>query len=539
MTNEVDPLQQAYAEAITHLSRGHDIDLDSLDAWPDLQPAQLLEALGASAVSATPKPDLPPGMSRLSDVLEAAAAAVPEDQRPVTALADNAWLQRLLPNATVEADVTRQGARWIAEVCDALAPLHRKGRADGRIRPACIAVDPNGQAVLLAAPAANPPQTTNYGNPLYRAPESWRAAAPPTPQMDVYSLCATLYHLATMQPPYTTDYSGAELQSHREAPSPAQWLNEGLPPGLVGILDRGLEHNATRRHSDAGDLGAALRGWLEDGAVPSPPHTASQRFLRRAARQPMRYAATAIAVLLVLALTLGAPAWGALQTANSMVTQREIYRDLPPSVGVDRATTGRADTVTRLRELAAAAPREPSPRVLLALALEDAGQGEAATAQWETLYGITPSPFAAAMRDASRSASNAVDPTSLPNVRTPVDRYAKALWLCRGGAWRDAATLLESNREHLPSLSLLCHVRAHLLQPGDEPARSELVATVATVEKARGARTARTIHAAATAHFHAGDLAAARASLQLALDLCADDPALRDLAAQLAAAQGR
>jgi len=85
-----------------------------------------------------------------------------------------------------------ESVQHVVELADRLRSFHEAGRAHGAISPATVAVNGSG-AFLQDAPE----QAAVIG---YTAPEI-RAGQPPSPQSDIFSLGALLYHLVTKRTP--------------------------------------------------------------------------------------------------------------------------------------------------------------------------------------------------------------------------------------------------------------------------------------------------------------------------------------------------
>ena len=107
------------------------------------------------------------------------------------------------------------------------------------------------------------------GTPAYLAPEVFQNA-PATPQRDVYSLGALLFHLATGGYPIR----GRTMREIREAHARGtrttlRELRPDLPEPLLAAVDTALEPDPARRFPDAASMEAALAASLPEGRRPS------------------------------------------------------------------------------------------------------------------------------------------------------------------------------------------------------------------------------------------------------------------------------
>jgi serine/threonine-protein kinase len=119
------------------------------------------------------------------------------------------------------------------------------------------------------------------GTPLYISPELARGQKDIDIRSDLYSLGATVYHLACGVPPFEGCTQGELLQKHVEQAPPAPRLkNPRLSEGLELILLRLLEKSPERRFVDPQAVLEALDR-LEAGEVPCellPPERPTESF---------------------------------------------------------------------------------------------------------------------------------------------------------------------------------------------------------------------------------------------------------------------
>ncbi|MGE3880884.1 MAG: serine/threonine-protein kinase, partial [Planctomycetota bacterium] len=250
----------------------------------------------------------------LAEILERSRRVMPAGPSPRTFAAAD-WLRDLLPGANLENSYLRQAVRWMLEICDGLRVAHRSGVFHRDVKPSNVFVRANGHAVLLdfgiAARLGDPAltlQTSVLGTPWYMPPEQARGKVDPAPTLDVYGVCATLYHLCTLRAPHGLPDDHASiaevLRAARERdPEPASHLHPGLPRDLTAILDHGLEASPRARYPTIEALADDLRAFLDHRPVSARPIGTLGRTWRRVRRHPMR----AVAIVgVTAAIALGA-----------------------------------------------------------------------------------------------------------------------------------------------------------------------------------------------------------------------------------------
>lgn len=80
------------------------------------------------------------------------------------------------------------------------------------------------------------------------------------PRSDLYSLAATLYHLATGQAPEDALTRAMAVLSNQPDPLlPANAVNRSIPAGFAGVLQKALDLNAASRPSSAGEMRQMLK----------------------------------------------------------------------------------------------------------------------------------------------------------------------------------------------------------------------------------------------------------------------------------------
>jgi len=98
------------------------------------------------------------------------------------------------------------------------------------------------------------------------------------PRSDVYSLGATLYMLLTGRPPYEGDSILELALAVQRPPAPPRQHVRSIPAELEAICLCCLERDPMQRFASAGDLGAALEGWLTRGPTADAPEDPGIQF---------------------------------------------------------------------------------------------------------------------------------------------------------------------------------------------------------------------------------------------------------------------
>jgi len=133
--------------------------------------------------------------------------------------------------------------------------------------------------------AASVPATRVTGTPEYLAPERI-TGGPPQPASDLYALGVIMYEMLTGKPPFVGEPSAVLEQHLVTAPEPAgARRGEVLDARLDAILDKLLAKYPSQRYSDAEELIADLRGYMDalglerrrGASVPGPVFRADER----------------------------------------------------------------------------------------------------------------------------------------------------------------------------------------------------------------------------------------------------------------------
>ncbi len=160
-------------------------------------------------------------------------------------------------------------ARVSLTVAEALAHAHQRGILHQDIKPDNILLATDGRVKLadlglarvmsFGEDEANKPA---LGTPQYVAPEVARRQ-PADTRSDIYSLGATMFHLATAHPPYRGERATAILEQHLSSPVPdPRERNPALPDPLAEIIMRCMAKDPARRYASAQEVAASLAAFL-------------------------------------------------------------------------------------------------------------------------------------------------------------------------------------------------------------------------------------------------------------------------------------
>lgn len=437
----------------------------------------------------------------LQAMLETAQAAMPQGPS-AAACADAPWLAALLPAAALERSYLRQSVRWVAELAAGLASAHAHGVCHRDVKPSNAFVRDDGRAVLLDFGIAVRPddpsatlQDAVVGTPSYMAPEQAAGRAAPTPTLDVYGLCATLYHLLTLQPPHPGDLATALAAARTTDPVPAARLHRGLPRDLQAILDRGLERAPERRYPTATALAADLQAFLDHRPVAARPIGRLGRLLRAARRQPARALAATFGTAALLGFGFLLPLAQTLRSHQRATERAELFARLPADLCIEGQPderllvplAERSVVLGELDRLLEIAPDDALVRLLRAAERRDAGDHAAAEADLQALRKLGDSPYLQAIAGAKTTD----DATAFPEPQTDLDAFAAGFLAMRRHDFESAFELLTRCAHFVPARDLRLLAWCGRKQPEPEA----LLAEAGWLEGHCGRPTARTRHA--------------------------------------------
>ncbi len=152
-------------------------------------------------------------------------------------------------------------------VASALDHAFKKGVIHRDIKPGNILIDGSGRAKLTDMGLAKAPEDAaltqegaTVGTPQYISPEQARDPSKADIRSDLYSLGATLFHMATGQPPFqgTTLAKVIHDVVHTRPPSAAT-LNPGLTDGLNLVIRKLMAKDPALRYATPAELLADLQ----------------------------------------------------------------------------------------------------------------------------------------------------------------------------------------------------------------------------------------------------------------------------------------
>lgn len=175
--------------------------------------------------------------------------------------------------------------RLAYDLTEVIARVHARGVVHKDINPSNVLMIPESEQIMLidfdlaTTFAQERPAFTSSreigGTLPYLAPEqTGRTARPVDQRADLYSLGATLYHLAVGEPPFGSGTDPLRLiHDHlAQVPVPPQTRNPAVPASLSQIIMRLLEKEPDHRYQSAQglahDLDVARRRWSEGVGEP-------------------------------------------------------------------------------------------------------------------------------------------------------------------------------------------------------------------------------------------------------------------------------
>lgn len=202
-------------------------------------------------------------MSSHPHVVDLFDAGVTVDQHPylIMELCDGSYADRMRTSPLGAAETRDLGVK----IADALAAAHQLGVLHRDVKPANILYSRFGEPALadfglaVLAEARDSSVTLEVLTPAYAPPEMFRHCAP-SPAVDVYALCATLYAVMRGKPPRWRDDHNPSLITLMEMFSQPIPDLPGIPSTLVDLLRYGMANDPAARPTaeQLRDLLAAL-----------------------------------------------------------------------------------------------------------------------------------------------------------------------------------------------------------------------------------------------------------------------------------------
>ena len=191
------------------------------------------------------------------------------------------------------------------QAAEALHHAHEREVIHRDVKPANLIVDGDRRVWLtdfgLARRLVDAGATMTgamMGTPRYMSPEQASLKGDDVDRRtDIYSLGATLFELATGEPPFDGDDPLSIISQIRyEDPTSIRKKRTDLPLDLDVVLSKCLEKDPTRRYSTAAELADDLRAIGDDRAISARPISLLERAARATRKHGARFRLTAIAI---------------------------------------------------------------------------------------------------------------------------------------------------------------------------------------------------------------------------------------------------
>jgi serine/threonine protein kinase len=216
-------------------------------------------------------------------------------------------------NALASEGYLRRTVRLMIQAAEALEHAHQSGVVHRDIKPANLLIDRAGNLWItdfgLAQLQNENGMTRSHdmlGTFRYMSPEQTGGhRAVLDHRTDIYSLGATFYELATLEPAFNAA-SHQELFYqilHAEPRRPSE-LNRALPAELDTIILKALSKNPAERYATAGEMAADLQRYLDHKPILARPPTTVDRLRKWSRRHP--------SIVIAGVLLLGVVAAGSL-----------------------------------------------------------------------------------------------------------------------------------------------------------------------------------------------------------------------------------
>ena len=196
-------------------------------------------------------------------------------------------------NVTIGVDYWRDVASLGRQVAEALQYANDQGILHRDIKPGNLILDENNRTWVAdfgLAKILDSDELTNTGDVLgtvkYMAPE--RLNGEYSERSEVYSLGATLYELAALQPAFSSTAQGIlGRKLLREPPQPLRKLRPSMPRDLCTIIEKAMAVEPKNRYQTSGEFAADLVRFLNNEPINARTTSFGERTIRWSRRNPL------------------------------------------------------------------------------------------------------------------------------------------------------------------------------------------------------------------------------------------------------------
>jgi serine/threonine protein kinase len=171
-------------------------------------------------------------------------------------------------------------AKYLIQICSALAYAHRCGIVHRDINPSNIMVQPDDNVKILDFGLACPLGTEDFsslGTAYYMAPEQIEGL-PLDPRTDIYALGITAFEMVTGKRPFPEENTEAMLNLHltQDITDPGQIISE-IPDELREFILKAVRCDPDQRYQDIEQAMAVLKPLAQDDRLPKRESTVDNK----------------------------------------------------------------------------------------------------------------------------------------------------------------------------------------------------------------------------------------------------------------------